>query len=431
MCLLGGLSAPPLLLLPLLPLLLCPPTAQGDCSFPPELPNAIQSVGDQQSFPEKFTVTYKCKEGFVKVPGKADSVVCLNNKWSEVAEFCNRSCDVPTRLQFASLKKSFTKQNYFPVGSVVEYECRPGYQRDHLLSGKLTCLLNFTWSKPDEFCKRKSCPNPGDLRHGHVNIPTDILYAAVIHFSCNKGYRLVGAASSYCSIVNDDVGWSDPLPECQEIFCPEPPKISNGVILDQQNTYVYQQAVKYECIKGFTLIGENSIYCTVKGDQGEWSGPPPECKGSQISTVIPATETPTTVSASATKPTSAPQKPTTANVTGTKVTSAPQKPTTGNVPGTEATSTPQKPTTADVSAKQSSATPRTTSAPHGRGTLSSDAAIIAVGLAGTVTGTLILVKIFWHRGKSGSYTFMKNSKPSKVTFHNLSVTDDASEVKIW
>lgn len=348
MCLLGGLSAPPLLLLPLL-LLLCPPTAQGDCSFPPEVPNAIQSVGDRQSFPEESTVTYKCKEGFVKVPGKADSVVCLNNKWSEVAEFCNRSCDVPTRLQFASLKKSFTKQNYFPVGSIVEYECRPGYQRDHLLSGKLTCLPNFTWSKPDEFCKRKSCPNPGDLRHGHVSIPTDILYAAVIHFSCNEGYRLVGAASSYCSIVKDNVGWSDPLPECQEIFCPEPPKISNGVILDQQNTYVYQQAVKYECIKGFTLIGENSIYCTVKDDQGEWSGPPPKCKGSQISTVIPATETPTTVSASATKP----------------------------------TSTPQKPTTADVSAKQSSATPRTTSAPHGRGTLSSDAAIIAVGKFGS------------------------------------------------
>ncbi|XP_012913541.1 complement decay-accelerating factor isoform X7 [Mustela putorius furo] len=421
MSLLGGLSAPPpLLLLPLLLLLLlCPPTAQGDCSFPPEVPNAIQSVGDRQSFPEETTVTYKCKEGFVKVPGKADSVVCLNNKWSEVAEFCNRSCDVPTRLQFASLKKSFTKQNYFPVGSIVEYECRPGYQRDHLLSGKLTCLPNFTWSKPDEFCKRKSCPNPGDLRHGHVSIPTDILYAAVIHFSCNEGYRLVGAASSYCSIVKNDVGWSDPLPECQEIFCPEPPKISNGVILDQQNTYVYQQAVKYECIKGFTLIGENSIYCTVKGDQGEWSGPPPECKGSQISTVILATETPTTVSASATKPTSTPQKPTTANVTGTKVTSAPQKPTTGNVPGTEATSTPQKPTTADVSAKQSSATPRTTSAPHGRGTLSSDAAIIAVGLAGTVAGTLILVKIFWHRGKSGTHMYNTDSLVYDASNHWL------------
>uniref|UniRef100_A0A8C7AZI0 Sushi domain-containing protein n=1 Tax=Neovison vison TaxID=452646 RepID=A0A8C7AZI0_NEOVI len=306
----------------------------GDCSFPPELPNAIQSVGDQQSFPEKFTVTYKCKEGFVKVPGKADSVVCLNNKWSEVAEFCNRSCDVPTRLQFASLKKSFTKQNYFPVGSVVEYECRPGYQRDHLLSGKLTCLLNFTWSKPDEFCKRKSCPNPGDLRHGHVNIPTDILYAAVIHFSCNKGYRLVGAASSYCSIVNDDVGWSDPLPECQEIFCPEPPKISNGVILDQQNTYVYQQAVKYECIKGFTLIGENSIYCTVKGDQGEWSGPPPECKGNEFAK-------PTTINAPTTKSPSTLQKSNTVNVPVTEVPST-QKPDTISSSATEALPTPQK-----------------------------------------------------------------------------------------
>ncbi|XP_032734032.1 complement decay-accelerating factor isoform X5 [Lontra canadensis] len=355
MCLLGGLIAPPpLLLLPLL-LLLCPPAAQGDCSFPPEVPNAIQTEGDRQSFPERTTVTYKCKEGFVKVPGKADSVVCLNNKWSEVAEFCNRSCDVPTRLQFASLKKSFTKQNYFPVGSIVEYECRPGYQRDHLLSGKLTCLPNFIWSKPNEFCKRKSCPNPGDLRHGHVSIPTDILYAAVIHFSCNKGYRLVGAASSYCSIVDDDVGWSDPLPECQEIFCPEPPKISNGVILDPQNTYVYQQAVKYACMKGLTLIGENSIYCTVKGDQGEWSGPLPECKGSQISAVILGAETPTTVNASATKPTSAPQKPTTGNVPGTEATST-QKPTTADVSGTKVPSAPQKPTTINAPTTKSPST---------------------------------------------------------------------------
>uniref|UniRef100_A0A7N5JS29 CD55 molecule (Cromer blood group) n=1 Tax=Ailuropoda melanoleuca TaxID=9646 RepID=A0A7N5JS29_AILME len=304
MCLVGGLTAPAPLLLLLL--LLCPPAAQGDCSRPPEVPNALLTMGDVSSFPEGTTVTYKCKEGFVKVPGKADSVVCLNNAWSELAEFCNRSCDVPTRLLFASLKTSFTKQNYFPEGSIVEYDCRPGYRKDHSLSGKLTCLQNFKWSKPDEFCKRKSCPNPGDLRNGRVSIPTDILYGASISFSCNEGYRLVGVTSSYCSLVDDSVVWSDPLPECQEIFCPEPPEVNNGFILDLRDTYVYQQAIKYRCNEGFTLIGESSIYCTVKGDQGEWSGPPPECK-----------------------------------------------------------------------AKQSSATPRTTNAPKGKGTVSSDAAIIA------------------------------------------------------
>ncbi|XP_034522838.1 complement decay-accelerating factor isoform X1 [Ailuropoda melanoleuca] len=354
MCLVGGLTAPAPLLLLLL--LLCPPAAQGDCSRPPEVPNALLTMGDVSSFPEGTTVTYKCKEGFVKVPGKADSVVCLNNAWSELAEFCNRSCDVPTRLLFASLKTSFTKQNYFPEGSIVEYDCRPGYRKDHSLSGKLTCLQNFKWSKPDEFCKRKSCPNPGDLRNGRVSIPTDILYGASISFSCNEGYRLVGVTSSYCSLVDDSVVWSDPLPECQEIFCPEPPEVNNGFILDLRDTYVYQQAIKYRCNEGFTLIGESSIYCTVKGDQGEWSGPPPECKGSQISKVTPPVQKSTTVIASATKPTSTPQKPTTTNVPSTKAPST-QKPTTASVPSTEATST-QKPTTVNVSGTKVPSTPQ-------------------------------------------------------------------------
>eukprot|EP00069_Balaena_mysticetus_P002406 bmy_15961T0 len=210
--LLGGL-APPLLLL-----LLRPPAASGDCGLPPDVPNAQPALGALTSFPKQSTVTYKCNEGFVKVPGKADSVVCLNNKWSEVAEFCNRSCDVPTRLLFASLKKSYTKQNYFPEGSTVEYDCRLGYIRDHSLSGKLTCLQNFTWSKPDEFCKKKSCANPREIKNGHVNITHDLLFGSSIHFSCNTGYKLVGATSSYCSLAGSTVEWSDPFPECQETF---------------------------------------------------------------------------------------------------------------------------------------------------------------------------------------------------------------------
>lgn len=63
------------------------------------------------------------------------------------------SCDVPPILRFALLNKSFSIQNYFPEGFTVEYECRQGYRRDHTLSGKLTCLQNFTWSKSEDFCK--------------------------------------------------------------------------------------------------------------------------------------------------------------------------------------------------------------------------------------------------------------------------------------
>uniref|UniRef100_A0A4X1UJS9 Sushi domain-containing protein n=1 Tax=Sus scrofa TaxID=9823 RepID=A0A4X1UJS9_PIG len=213
--LMGGQTPPPPPLLLLL--LLCIPAAQGDCSLPPDVPNAQPVLRGLASFPEQTTITYKCNKGFVKVPGMADSVLCLNDKWSEVAEFCNRNCDVPTRLHFASLKKSYSKQNYFPEGFTVEYECRKGYKRDLTLSEKLTCLQNFTWSKPDEFCKKKQCPTPGELKNGHVNITTDLLFGASIFFSCNAGYRLVGATSSYCFAIANDVEWSDPLPECQDI----------------------------------------------------------------------------------------------------------------------------------------------------------------------------------------------------------------------
>ncbi|XP_070122366.1 complement decay-accelerating factor isoform X3 [Equus przewalskii] len=312
-------------------LLLCPPAARGewgsrdparlgDCSHPPDVPNAQPTLGELTSFPKQTTVTYKCDEGFVKVPGKPDSVVCLeNDKWSEVAEFCNRSCDVPPRLPFASLQNPYRNQNYFPAGSTVEYECRMGYRRDRSLSGTLTCLQNFTWSKPDEFCKKKACPTPGEIPNGHVKIQTDILFGAAISFSCNTGYTLVGSSFSYCSLEGENVKWTDPLPECKEIACPSPPAIANGIILEQHDTYIYRQSITYKCEKGFTLVGGNSIHCTVKDGQGEWSGPPPECKdSSQISKVTPAVQKPTTVDVTATEAPSTPQKTSAVNVTATQ-----------------------------------------------------------------------------------------------------------------
>ncbi|XP_043859089.1 complement decay-accelerating factor [Dromiciops gliroides] len=272
---LGLLGFPCLLLL----LLLCVPAARGACSIPPDIPNAKPELNGLTSFPVDTTITYKCNEGFVKIPGKSDSVVCLQpDKWSKLSEFCNRTCNVPPSLRFASLKKQFSKQNYFPVGFVVQYECRLGYKRDPSLPAKLTCLQNLTWSSASEFCKRKSCPTPPELLNGFVSITTDTLLGSIITFTCDKGYRLVGAQDSQCILMDKNVLWSDPHPECTEILCPEPPNISNGEIQGNQDSYKYGSSVTYTCSKDFSLIGEKSIHCTVENEQGEWSGPPPECK---------------------------------------------------------------------------------------------------------------------------------------------------------
>ncbi|XP_069897707.1 complement decay-accelerating factor isoform X2 [Dipodomys merriami] len=307
--------------LPLLLLLLLRPAAvRGDCGLPAQVPNAQPTLGDLQSFPEGHTVTYKCKEGFEKIPGKPDSVVCLpSHQWSELGEFCNRSCKIPPRLNYAFLKKEYSKQNYFPVGSIVEYECRPGYRKDITKSEKLTCLPSLEWSKPTEFCQKRSCPNPGEIQNGAINIKTDILFGSSISFSCNKGFKLVGATSSYCVLTDNSVGWSDPLPECVEIYCPDPPVVKNGIMRGESNTYTYSQTVSYECTKGFTLVGNSSLYCDVKDDDhGEWSSPPPQCKEKSSPTQAPVT----------------PQKPTTVKVLTTGAPPTHQKPTSGKVPAT-------------------------------------------------------------------------------------------------
>lgn len=66
------------------------------------------------------------------------------------------------------------------------------------------------------------------------------------------------------------------------MVCPEPPKIEHGMIQDPQNIYLYNQSVRYECDKGFALIGKNSIHCAVKDTQLAWSSPHPVCRGKWV-----------------------------------------------------------------------------------------------------------------------------------------------------
>lgn len=323
---------PPLLPLLSLSLLLLSPTVRGDCGPPPDIPNARPILGRHSKFAEQSKVAYSCNNGFKQVPDKSNIVVCLENgQWSSHETFCEKSCVAPERLSFASLKKEYLNMNFFPVGTIVEYECRPGFRKQPPLPGKSTCLEDLVWSPVAQFCKKKSCPNPKDLDNGHINIPTGILFGSEINFSCNPGYRLVGVSSTFCSVTGNTVDWDDEFPVCTEIHCPEPPKINNGIMRGESDSYTYSQVVTYSCDKGFILVGNASIYCTVsKSDVGQWSSPPPRC--------IEKSKVPT-------------KKPT-INVPSTGTPSTPQKPTTESVPNPGDQPTPQKPSTVKVSATQ-------------------------------------------------------------------------------
>ncbi|XP_064216385.1 complement decay-accelerating factor isoform X6 [Aotus nancymaae] len=365
--------------LPWLLLLLCLPAVRGDCGLPPDVPNAQPALGGNTSFPEGSVVTYQCNESYVKIPGSKDSVICRQDgQWTDIEEFCNRSCNAPPRLSFAALTPSYVSQNYFPVGTVIEYDCRPGYRRDPSLSRKVTCLQNLEWSTAAEFCKKQSCPNPGELLNGHIDIPDGILFGASITFSCNTGYKLYGEATILCLVSGSSVQWSDPLPECREIYCPAPPRIDNGVIEGERDHYGYRQSVTYLCNRGFTMTGDASIYCTVNGEEGEWSGPPPVCTGKSATSMAPPTV----------------QKSTTANVPTTEASSTSQE-----------TSTSQKTTTANAQATQSTPVSRTTK--HPLETTPSKG-------SGTGSGTTILLSGSWPVTQAGVQWHDRSSLQSRT-----------------
>uniref|UniRef100_Q60401-2 Isoform 2 of Complement decay-accelerating factor n=1 Tax=Cavia porcellus TaxID=10141 RepID=Q60401-2 len=372
-----------LLRAPALLLLLRAAAVQGDCGPLPVVPRAhpASASAGSTSFPENTTVLYTCDQGFVKIPGKPDAVVCISSRWTDIEEFCNRSCEVPPRLPYAILKSAYISKNYFPVDTVVEYECRPGYRKKYpIQSGKITCRDDLTWSTPAEFCEKKQCPNPGELVNGNINVTTDLLLGSQIFFSCDPGYRLTGEASAFCMIKGNAVGWSSSLPTCIKIICPEPPQIENGRIVNEEDTYEYRHVVTYECNKGFVLTGKSHISCIVRDDVGEWSDPPPTCRV-KSPPVIP------------------PQKPTT--------TSAPAA---GNRPDTRTTI---KSTTASEEKDLAS----------GYRTF-----LYGVGVGVPVIVCSLGLGVYWwiHR-TSGQYETYEN-KESNVICHNLNESDATSEI---
>ncbi|XP_050810021.1 complement decay-accelerating factor-like [Gopherus flavomarginatus] len=174
-------------------LLLLLPGACGQCGALPSLSHAIPSgTNHTEGFPIGTEVTYKCSAGFVKIPGKSDTVVCLSNsQWSNIEEFCGRSCLALPRLKSAVLSDEDLRKNYYPVGTSVSYICRPGYERTEL-SPVITCLENLTWGEAPEFCLGKSCGVPKSPEHGRLVDATNNRFGAKVNILCDDGHNYPG-----------------------------------------------------------------------------------------------------------------------------------------------------------------------------------------------------------------------------------------------
>ncbi|XP_063213001.1 complement receptor type 2-like isoform X2 [Chroicocephalus ridibundus] len=182
-------------------------------------------------------------------------------------------CPYPPAVDYADR----SPQHTFPVGTTVTYSCRYGYTLLPNISPVTTCLENFTWSVIPKLCQRVQCPSPTIL-HGRETSPRKAEYTVghQVEFQCDPTYVLRGSQRIQCSA---DGMWRPPVPYCDKV-CGPPPKITNGQHTGlRTEQFPYGTEVKYSCVEGLSLVGDESVYCT--SDDGvnlTWSGPAPECR---------------------------------------------------------------------------------------------------------------------------------------------------------
>ncbi|XP_044302771.1 complement decay-accelerating factor-like [Varanus komodoensis] len=63
------------------------------------------------------------------------------------------TCGAPNSRLYASLKSGKIKDSY-PVGTVLQYKCIPGYENIPRVTPSIQCLDNSKWSETLRFCQR-------------------------------------------------------------------------------------------------------------------------------------------------------------------------------------------------------------------------------------------------------------------------------------
>ncbi|XP_053500268.1 C4b-binding protein alpha chain-like [Ictalurus furcatus] len=226
------------------------------CGSPGEITNGkyIYQPTDGISF--GATITAECNEGYMLVGTQTRN--CRENGWDGRAPICEvTKCPKPTGITDGTFEPEDDSYDY---GEAVTYYCNRGL--DLIGLPVSTCSSNGTFQPSPPRCLRVSCERPeipNSVRTEGKSPPYK--YNNFVRYRCNKGYRMNG--SDYLTCKED--GWDPPPPQCNAITCLKPPDIKNGTFNPQKELYEYRETVTWSCNQGFRLIGASTISCTDYG----------------------------------------------------------------------------------------------------------------------------------------------------------------------
>ncbi|XP_053943634.1 complement receptor type 2 isoform X3 [Cuculus canorus] len=238
----------------------------------PEIKNG-RTTGLETVYRPADTVVFECNFGYA-LKGSQESQCQFGGTWDPPVPICEEMPQCPSPPNIKNGKHEAKDVEAFIPGTSVKYSCDPGY----VLTGKtaVLCLTTGTWSIPYPRCEVITCSSP-DIPNGAVADGQSAVYhpGANVTFQCRPGYVLGGSREAKCQ---PDGRWAPTVPTCQPVLqCSPPPNINNGYHNSQDlEVFTPGMVVNYSCDPGYSLLGEESIYCT---DSGNWSLPLPQCAG--------------------------------------------------------------------------------------------------------------------------------------------------------
>nr|XP_015205634.1 PREDICTED: sushi domain-containing protein 4 isoform X4 [Lepisosteus oculatus] len=135
----------------------------------------------------------RCHEGFqIRYPDMDNMVsVCQDDGTWDSLPIC-QGCLRPVVPPHSYMNISEIEFSV-PVGTVVRYQCFPGYKLDG--SEVLECMYNLIWSDiPPRCLDVEVCPLPPMVEHGdyicHPNPCDRYIHGTVVEFYCDPGYSL-------------------------------------------------------------------------------------------------------------------------------------------------------------------------------------------------------------------------------------------------
>ncbi|XP_038147408.1 sushi domain-containing protein 4-like [Cyprinodon tularosa] len=187
-------------------------------------------------------------------------------------------CVRPYMVQNSWVNLTETNRGLFPVGTVLQYSCDPGYLPDG--PSILTCTTSGRWSSEPPQCIRSGAclPLSKPENGGYTCHPSPcrlFSHGTIIEFICNEGFALSG---DYPYLTCQDGQWDGPMQiSCVSKGCIRPSPVPHGSadLMDtNRSLFPVGTVLQYSCDPGYLLVGRSILTCTTIGD---WSSNLPRC----------------------------------------------------------------------------------------------------------------------------------------------------------